>query len=76
MISIKELLAYRKSNISYLVSIHFGCKIILWEFSFANTHKQTLSTADMDQLNRKVSGNVLLSSETGGSIRDKFDLPV
>ena len=72
----KELLAYRKSKGSYLISIHLGCKIILWEFSCSNPHKQTLGNFEMDQLNEIYDGNVLLSTESGGVIRDKFDLPV
>ena len=75
LISMTELVAFRKSRISYLVSIHFGCKIIMWEFANHNPTSQ-LSTFEMDQLNENIKGNVLLSNESGNTRKDKFDVPV
>jgi len=70
-----ELVAFRKSRISYLVSILSGCKIILWEFANHNP-AATLTSFEMDKLNESVKGNILLSTESGTTRKDKYDVPV
>ena len=75
LISVAELVAFRKSRISYLVSIHFGCKIIMWEFANHNP-ATSLTTVELDRLNEPVKGNILLSTEAGMPRKDKYDVPV
>lgn len=47
----------------------------MWEFANHNPAAK-LSAFDLDKLNEPVKGNVLLSTETGSTRRDKYDVPV
>lgn len=72
-----ELTSFKKaSGLSYLVSIHFGCKVILWEFSSNNPLNSKLSDFEMDALNESFAGNALLSTESGGVSTNQMDVPI
>ena len=73
-----ELTAFKKARagLSYLVSIHFGSKVILWEFSSTNPLNSKLSEFEMDSVNESFAGNALLSTESGGISTNQFDVPI